>query len=104
MLTELDRSAGTLSGELAADDGTVDHYDQHTADAANELVDRDREEAMLESVGDQRRQVVAALARLDDGSYGRCVDCGEPLDEERLDARPEAARCLADQEKVEAHR
>jgi RNA polymerase-binding transcription factor DksA len=45
-----------------------------------------------------------ALARLDAGTYGRCVDCGRELPDERLEARPEAARCVDCQQKVEAMR
>lgn len=38
-------------------------------------------------------EIKAALARLDDGSYGTCKGCGEPLDYERLLAYPTAIRC-----------
>jgi len=37
--------------------------------------------------------VEAALARLADGSYGICCDCGLPIHPRRLEAMPEAARC-----------
>lgn len=49
-------------------------------------------------------QVVGALVRLDEGEYGICVDCGEEIDPKRLEAIPEAARCVADEEKREAPR
>jgi DnaK suppressor protein len=39
-------------------------------------------------------EIEAALARLDDGSYGECVDCGEQINSERLEALPAAARCV----------
>lgn len=35
-----------------------------------------------------------ALARIDDGSYGECVRCGESIAPARLEARPEAALCI----------
>ena len=35
-----------------------------------------------------------ALARIDDGSYGECVRCGESIAAARLEARPEAALCI----------
>ena len=34
-----------------------------------------------------------AIARLDDGTYGTCVVCGNPISSERLQAVPEADRC-----------
>lgn len=38
--------------------------------------------------------VVGALRRLDDGSYGTCITCGEPIGGARLEAMPEAATCI----------
>ena len=43
-------------------------------------------------------EIRAALARIRDGSYGLCVDCGDPIDVRRLAAMPAAARCAACQE------
>ena len=40
--------------------------------------------------------------RLEEGTYGTCVDCGQPIPDARLEVRPEATRCVADQEKYEA--
>lgn len=36
----------------------------------------------------------AALGRIDDGSYGRCLRRGEPIGRERLEARPAAELCI----------
>ena len=48
---------------------------------------------------DTLRQVRNALRRIDDGSYGKCIDCGRPIEPARLDAVPWTPYCLADQEK-----
>jgi len=45
--------------------------------------------------------VEAALARIEDGSYGTCVDCGEAIGWPRLNAQPTAQRCITCQEKLE---
>jgi len=34
------------------------------------------------------------MSRIDDGSYGHCEVCGEPIETERLEARPEAELCI----------
>ncbi len=47
-------------------------------------------------------QVEQALARMADGSYGACVDCGRPIPQARLYAYPTATRCVACQERREA--
>jgi len=51
-----------------------------------------RERQTLKEVGD-------ALLRLDDGTYGKCVDCGRSIEAARLEAVPWTRYCLADQEK-----
>lgn len=57
----------------------------------------DRESALL-------KQVLAALARIDDESFGICVRCEEPIPEKRLKAVPWAAYCVACQEIVDRQR
>jgi len=56
-------------------------------------------QAMAEATERQRRQQIAridaALARLDDGSWGDCVVCGEPIEEKRLANDPAVPTCLA---------
>lgn len=52
---------------------------------------------------DELVAVRAALARLADGSYGECTDCGQPVGVARLLAQPSAARCIACQTQAEAH-
>jgi DnaK suppressor protein len=42
-----------------------------------------------------------ALAKFEDGSYGLCEMCGQPIGESRLLARPEARLCIACQTRVE---
>ncbi len=43
--------------------------------------------------------VRAALQRIDAGTYGTCLDCGQPIPPARLDAIPWALYCVSDQEK-----
>ena len=101
VIAELDQSAETLEREHAGEDTELSTLDQHPADLASNLSDADRENALLEAIQRQREEAVAALARIENGSYGQCVDCGAPLPDERLEARPEAARCLSCQAKAE---
>jgi DnaK suppressor protein len=102
MLRELDSTTTTLEGEGAGESSELSHLDQHPADTATEISDVDRENAVIEAAEGQRAQVLAALARIDDGTYGTCVDCGKPIPDARLEVRPEAARCVEDQAKAEA--
>jgi DnaK suppressor protein len=53
--------------------------------------------------GDRRmlRDVVSALQKIDDGSFGACERCGEPITEKRLEALPFARYCIGCQRTVE---
>jgi DnaK suppressor protein len=53
--------------------------------------------------GDRRllRDVVSALQKIDDGSFGACERCGEPIADRRLDALPFARYCIDCQRLVE---
>jgi len=104
LLSELERSAAVLQRTDADDTAELSTFDQHPADSGTNLADADREEATLEVLLAQQERVREALARVDAGSYGRCVDCGKELPDERLEARPEAERCVECQQKVEARR
>jgi DnaK suppressor protein len=101
---ELESSAETLQGEHAGEDTELSVVDQHPADSATNLSDADRQTAVLEALQVQLDEVNAALARIDAGTYGKCIDCGNPLPDERLDARPEAARCVTCQARQEGAR
>lgn len=98
---DLERSASTLEAEGAGTGSELSSVDQHPADAATDLQDADRQGAVLETISDQLAQVQAALGRLDEGTFGVCVECGQPLPDERLEARPEAARCMQCQTREE---
>jgi DnaK suppressor protein len=47
------------------------------------------------------REIDAALARMDEGNYGACMDCGESIPASRLAAHPTAECCVPCQEKYE---
>jgi RNA polymerase-binding transcription factor len=53
--------------------------------------------------GDRRllRDVVAALQKIDDGSFGNCERCGETIADKRLEALPFARYCIECQRSVE---
>lgn len=44
-------------------------------------------------------EIDAAFARLDDGTYGKCEDCGKPVPEGRLEIIPYARRCVKCQQR-----
>lgn len=58
----------------------------------------------LEAAGMNAQQMLSvkhAFARLDDGSYGECEECGNPIGFSRLQARPDARLCITCQTRAE---
>ena len=90
-----------LEQRLAELEGRLQDIDKEL----DQPVPKDWEEAaqeregdeVLESMGEQGlheiEMIRAALARVDDGTYGSCVKCGEEISEERLDVVPATPFC-----------
>ncbi|HZD65970.1 MAG TPA: TraR/DksA C4-type zinc finger protein [Acidimicrobiales bacterium] len=75
--------------------------DQHQAELGTETFDRERDLTVYERVEGELADVEHALERLDQGSYGTCEACGQPIDEARLEVVPATRLCLTDQEAAE---
>lgn len=91
-LRELDSEAAS-----GADDRKPVELDQQSVGRLSRM-DSMQVQAMAQAT-EQRRQVekkriMAALARIDEGEYGLCVACGEEIAERRLTVDPLAARCI----------
>jgi DnaK suppressor protein len=98
MCGELDKSILVLKGEHPSRQGRADSP-QDPADAGTTLSEADRTEAVLAVALFQRTAVLEALGRIECGTYGLCADCRAPIPDGRLDARPEATRCVTCQSK-----
>jgi DnaK suppressor protein len=97
----LDQIAGQRGGSRSRADVAAEHF-QHTEDSTAQVAsERDLEFAIGEHETAELQVLDAALARLDAGRYGLCTDCGVAIPKARLDAAPEAARCLACQTQAE---
>ncbi|AMX82515.1 hypothetical protein GS3922_01865 [Geobacillus subterraneus] len=73
-------------GELAS-------YDNHPADEATELYEREKDLALDEHTEREFREIERALAAIADGTYGTCRICGQPIPYERLEALPTTLYC-----------
>lgn len=69
-------------------------FGKRIGDGTNEAVDRINTTAAARSIAASIAAVDRALAKLDDGTYGRCDRCGEPIPDERLEARPWTSLCV----------
>lgn len=98
MRAELERSISVLQAEQEQDEHASE-YPQDPADAGANLSESERSDAVLAAANAQHAQVLDALQRVELGTYGTCVDCGAAVPSGRLEARPEAARCVSCQGK-----
>jgi len=70
--------------------GVTDFKDMASAHSLDVIDD-----ATADHAAHELDQVLAALHRVEEGSYGQCLDCGEAIDEHRLTAVPAAPYCVA---------
>ena len=95
-----------VQGERAESDSERDRRSarevQDRGDEANTDQWREANAAMIDHHVDEISGIQAALSRVDSGTYGLCVDCGESIGFQRLQAYPSANRCLECQSKAEA--
>lgn len=69
--------------------------DEHDPEGATIAFERSQVGSLVEQGRDRLAEVDAALERARTGAYGVCVDCGQPILRDRLEARPTAARCVS---------
>jgi len=77
-------------------------YGNHMADDATEAFEQAKDMALLQNAQRLLQQVRDALRRLEDGTYGKCESCHEPIDPARLEALPYLTLCLRCQQRLEA--
>jgi DnaK suppressor protein len=93
LMEEVDRTVTHMKDEAA---NPPDPNDRATLESefALELRTRDRERKLI-------RKIEEAIKRIEDGSYGYCLETGEPIGVKRLEARPVATLCIEAQERRE---
>jgi RNA polymerase-binding transcription factor len=101
LLTERARLRAEL-GESIVAPGPMTYGSQ--AAAATQVFEQQRDLALRDRAIQQLEQVDAALARLDAGTFGTCIRCGNPIAPGRLEALPWAALCIDCQRDSGRHR
>lgn len=75
--------------------------DQHSADVGAVTLTREVDLSLRSNIERLLARVDRALAKIEEGTYGLCDRCGEPIEESRLQAVPEATLCLKHQRDLE---
>jgi len=91
-------------GELAAElerltapptETTTVSFGKRVGDGTTEAVERLATTATARSISGSIAEIDHALGKIDSGTYGICDGCGDAIPDERLEARPAAALCIA---------
>jgi YteA family regulatory protein len=78
-------------------DNELSSYDNHPADAGTEVFERSKDLALIDNAVTYLSEIEQAMKRIDDGTYGICLQCGKPIPEERLEVVPTARYCIEHQ-------
>lgn len=84
----------TFSESLKERTGEDSTYDQHSADLALETFEREKDLGIKDGLEIDKAKIALALDRIEKGTYGNCLRCGNPIPEGRLQAVPEAELCI----------
>lgn len=103
LLASADAEAMRTLADLAAEIGSLtaarqdaNSDDEHDPEGATLAYERSQTDALRKAAEMRRTEIADALSRLDAGAYGRCLRCGRPIAEGRLQARPWATLCVDD--------
>lgn len=89
-------------GPVGRAEASAAHFAGHEDSQAQTATARDTELALDAHETHELDAIAAALQRITAGTYGACEDCGETIPLARLQAAPQALRCIRCQEKSEA--
>ena len=80
--------------ELSHDTGASLDFDENFADSGQVAAEQGENKVLSSQLRSELDEVERALAKLDDGSYGKCETCGQPIAEPRLEAMPATRFCI----------
>jgi len=98
-VTKLEAELGTV-GRKNPDNQTdweattrEDGQPAEEGDVADEIEEYENNKGILNQLEIRLNKVKEALSKIEDGSYGKCTVCGEPIEEDRMEANPSAMTC-----------
>ena len=98
LVDELDRAERESQSEASGENV----YRDHMADQGSATLSREMDMTFEENERELLAEVRAALARIDDGTYGTCARCGVEIPAARLQAVPTASLCIQCKEAEES--
>jgi len=98
-LIESMNAIGTLSnigeGNWEVHTDKLDNKELEPDMIADKYEEQTTNEGVLETLEERLKEVVDALKKIEEGTYGVCAKCGKKIEEEKLEANPAATTCMA---------
>ncbi len=91
-------------GSQNSDSGDVSGHVQHMADIATDMYDREFNLGLASNEREILQKIEKAIKRINDKTYGVCVECEKSIRLVRLNAIPYVETCLKCQEKIETEK
>jgi DnaK suppressor protein len=101
MHTSLLEQIAAQRGGASRAEAAAEHFSRREDSSAQVATERELEFAIDDREAEELVMIDSALARIEGGIYGECIDCGTDIAPARLQASPEVPRCIACQEKFE---
>ena len=89
---ELRRKLARLTAPV--EDGSTIGFGKRIGDGTTQAIQQMEDAGSAQVIAETLDAVLRARARLDDGTWGRCEVCDEPIDPDRLEFRPWSTTCL----------
>ncbi len=93
-LTRIAELTRSFDDVVASIEG-VGNDDEHDPEGATIAFERAQVRALLDTARSELRSIDDALGRFEQGSYGRCAECVQPISRDRLDALPTTTTCVS---------
>lgn len=104
MKTRLETRLAELRAQIKSDALTDINENEKSIEyeeAASDMMEEEMEQALVADEAGVMTEIQDALKRIEGGTYGFCIQCGQPIPEKRLEAIPWAAYCIKDEEQRE---
>lgn len=101
ILRELGRITEAINESAEEQDSAKQSYSNHLADIGTDYMEKEKNYYYADQEGQYLKAIEAALARIESGEYGQCMECSDLISDKRLEAVPAAELCIACKDKKE---
>ena len=101
ILRELGRITEAINESAEEQDAAKQSYSNHLADIGSDYMEKEKNYYYADQEGQYLKAIELALARIESGEYGQCMECSDLISDKRLEAVPAAELCIACKDKKE---